>query len=98
MWASQSTTFCRSSRSNPVMTEITTISTVTPSMTPTIEIKVMIETKVRFGFRYGSGRKKLNGSFKVRRSVAANPRQFNRGAGLKTVGFKLQAEQGEGQN
>jgi len=30
---------------------MTTISTVTPSMTPTIEMRVMIETKVRFGFR-----------------------------------------------
>jgi transcription initiation factor TFIID subunit TAF12 len=47
------------------MTEITTMSTITPSMTPTIEMSVMIETKVRFGFRYRSARKKLNGSFKV---------------------------------
>jgi hypothetical protein len=33
------------------MTEMTTMRTVTPSMTPTIEMSVMIETKVRFGLR-----------------------------------------------
>jgi len=33
------------------MTEMTTMRTVTPSMTPTMEMKVMIETKVRFGFK-----------------------------------------------
>src|SRR3979409_2018775 len=92
MCASQSTTFWRSSRSNPVMTEIATMSTVTPSITPTIEISVMIETKVRFGFRYRSARKKLNGSFKVGRSVAANPTQFNRGVGLKNRSLKLGPE------
>src|SRR4051812_23451629 len=65
MWASQSITFWRSSRSNPVITDMTTIRTVTPNITPTIEIKVMIETKVRFGLRYRRARKKLNGSFKA---------------------------------
>jgi len=49
--ASKSITFCRSSRSNPVMTEMTRMRTVTPSITPIIEMMVMIETKVRFGFR-----------------------------------------------
>src|ERR1700720_731437 len=63
MCASKSITFCLSSRSNPVMTEITRIKTVTPSITPSTEIKVMIERKVRFGFKYRSARKKLNGSF-----------------------------------
>jgi hypothetical protein len=62
-------------------------------MTPTIEINVMIETKVRFGFKYRSARKKLNGSFKVARSVAANPVQFNRGVGPKNRGLKLQSEE-----
>ena len=51
MCASKSITFCRSSRSNPVMTEMTRMRTVTPSITPTMEIRVMIETNVRFGFR-----------------------------------------------
>jgi hypothetical protein len=41
------------------------MSTITPSMTPTIEMSVMMETNVRFGLRYRSARKKLNGSFKV---------------------------------
>ena len=45
------------------MTEITTISTVMASMTLTIEMRVMIETKVRFGWRERSARKRLNGSF-----------------------------------
>src|SRR6266404_1642915 len=55
--------FWRSSRSNPVITEITRINTVTPSITPRMEISVMIERNVRFGFRYRSARKRLNGSF-----------------------------------
>src|SRR4029453_18988699 len=45
------------------MTEMTRINTVTPSITPTIEISVMIERNVRFGFKYRSARKRLNGSF-----------------------------------
>src|SRR6266853_6847476 len=61
--ASKSITFWRSSRSNPVITEITRINTVTPSITPRTEINVMIERNVRFGFRYRSARKRLNGSF-----------------------------------
>ena len=56
------------------MTEITTMSTITPSITPTIEISVMMETKVRFGFRYRSARKKLNGSFKVAEASSARTR------------------------
>jgi hypothetical protein len=51
MCASKSITFCRSSRSNPVMTEITRISTVTPSVTPSTDTSVMMERKVRFGLR-----------------------------------------------
>src|SRR5207249_5799977 len=64
MCASKSITFCRNSRSNPVMTEITRISTVTPSITPNTEINVMMERNVRFGLKYGSARKTLKGSFK----------------------------------
>src|SRR6478609_7516812 len=65
MCASKSMTFCRSSRSKPVMTAITRISTVTPSITPMTEIKVMIERNVRFGFKYLSARKTLKGSFNL---------------------------------
>src|SRR6266480_3584973 len=61
--ASKSITFWRSSRSNPVITEITRIKTVTPSITPRTEINVMIERNVRFGFKYRSARKRLNGRF-----------------------------------
>ena len=64
MCASKSITFWRSSRSNPVITEITRISTVTPSITPNTEINVMMERNVRFGFKYRSARKTLKGSFK----------------------------------
>ena len=35
----------------PVKTELTTIMAQTPRATPRIEIRVMMETKVRFGFR-----------------------------------------------
>src|SRR5437016_4098035 len=63
IWASKSITFWRSSRSKPVITEITRINTVTPSITPRIEISVMIERNVRFGFRYRNARNRLNGSF-----------------------------------
>ena len=52
------------------------MSTVTPSMTPTIEINVMMETKVRFGLRYRSARKKLNGSFKVAEASSARTRRM----------------------
>jgi hypothetical protein len=45
------------------MTEITRISTITPSITPMMEINVMIDRNVRFGFKYRSARKRLNGSF-----------------------------------
>ena len=38
-------------------------STVTPSITPTTEINVMIERNVRFGFKYRSAKKRLKGSF-----------------------------------
>ena len=48
---SKPSTALRSSLSNPVMTEITRISTPMPSVTPRIEISVMIETNVRFGLR-----------------------------------------------
>ena len=51
MCASKSITFRCSSRSNPVMTEMTRISTVTPSVTPMTEINVMMERNVRFGLR-----------------------------------------------
>src|SRR5438552_18227196 len=63
MCASKSITFWRNSRSNPVITEITRINTVTPSITPRIEISVMIERNVRFGFKYRNARNRLNGSF-----------------------------------
>ncbi len=33
------------------MTAMTRMSTVTPSVTPMMEMSVMIETNVRFGFR-----------------------------------------------
>jgi hypothetical protein len=42
-------TFSCSSLSNPVITEITKISTLTPNITPTMEISVMIDKNVRFG-------------------------------------------------
>ena len=44
-------TLRRNSCSNPVITEITRIKTMIPRVTPRIEIKVMIERKVRFGLR-----------------------------------------------
>ena len=37
------------------------IKTLIPSTTPRIEIKVISERKVRFGFRYRSARKYVNG-------------------------------------
>ncbi len=37
---------------------------MTPSITPITEINVMIDRNVRFGFKYRSARKRLNGSFK----------------------------------
>ena len=51
MCASKSTTFWRSSRSKPVMTEMTRMRTVTPKVTPKTETRVMMEMKVRFGLR-----------------------------------------------
>ncbi len=43
--------FSRSSRSNPLMTAITTMSTHTPIVTPDSEISVMTDTNVRLGLR-----------------------------------------------
>jgi hypothetical protein len=45
---------------------------VTPSITPRTEINVMMERNVRFGFKYRSARKTLNGSFNLASSVEAN--------------------------
>ncbi len=59
-----------------VITEITRINTVTPSITPRTEINVMIDRNVRFGFKYRSARKTLNGRFNSV-SVAANSLRFN---------------------
>ncbi len=67
------------------MTEITRISTVTPSITPRTEINVMMDRKVRFGFKYRSARKRLNGSFNFV-SLAANSLQFNRACKRKFAG------------
>ena len=50
-WASNPITFRRSSCSNPVITEITRIKTMIPSVTPRIEMRVMIERNVRLGFK-----------------------------------------------
>ena len=50
-WASKPSTLRRSSWSKPVITEMTRMSTMIPSVTPTIEMMVMAETKVRFGWR-----------------------------------------------
>src|ERR1700741_722914 len=44
------------------MTDITMIRTLIPSTTPRIEIKVISDKKVRFGFRYRNARKQTNGS------------------------------------
>jgi len=54
--------FSRSVRSNPVITEITTINAQTPITTPANEISVMIDTNVRFGFRYRKPRKSSKGN------------------------------------
>jgi len=44
-----------------------------------MEMSVMIETKVRFGFRYRRARKKLKGSFKIVDTVAGNAPEFQNG-------------------
>jgi hypothetical protein len=43
--------FSRNSRSNPLMTAITTMSTHTPIVTPAREMSVITETNVRLGLR-----------------------------------------------
>src|ERR1700720_1907910 len=60
--ASKPIIFRWSSRSNPVITEITIINTLIPSTTPRIEIRVISDRNVRFGFRYRSARKQVNGN------------------------------------
>ena len=77
MCASKSITFWRSSRSNPVITEMTRINTVTPSITPSTEISVMIERNVRFGFKYRSARKRLKGRFNSLLAWRQNRRDSN---------------------
>ena len=41
----------RNSRSNPVITAITTMRQAMPSATPSTESTVITDTKVRFGFK-----------------------------------------------
>ena len=51
MWGSKPRTFERSSRSKPVITLMTTMSTAMPRVTPRMEMSVMMETNVRRGLR-----------------------------------------------
>src|SRR5437667_4569413 len=48
--------------SKPLMTLMTMISTATPRVTPSTEIKVMTETNVLLGRRYRKARSSSNGS------------------------------------
>ena len=48
-WALKPRILSRICRSNPLITLMTMMSTATPSMTPMMEINVMIETNVRLG-------------------------------------------------
>ena len=77
---SNPSTLLRNSWSNPVITEITTISTAIPSVTPSTEIRVMMETNVRLGFRYRSARNNPKGS-RVARTGAAAGAASEAGAG-----------------
>src|SRR5438105_9619358 len=61
--------FWRSSWSKPVMTLMTMISTATPKVTPTTEIKVMTETNVRLGRRYRKASNSSKGRPDMRRQA-----------------------------
>ncbi len=61
MWALKPKNFSCKSRSNPLITLMTMMSTATPSVTPRTEIKVMIETNVRLGRRYRNASNNSNG-------------------------------------
>src|SRR6267378_181837 len=63
--------------SGELNTEMTRINTVTPSITPSTEISVMIERNVRFGFKYRSARKRLNGRFNSLLAWRQNRRDSN---------------------
>ena len=57
--------------SNPLMTLMTMISTATPSVTPSTEIKVMTETNVLLGRRYRSASSSSNGNRDMRAKLDA---------------------------
>ncbi len=61
MCALNPTIFSARRCSNPAMTDKTTISVPTPSVTPRNEKTVMTETKVRRGRRYRNARKSSTG-------------------------------------
>src|SRR5690242_13732924 len=66
------------------MTLITTMRTATPSMTPTIEMRVMTETNVRLGRKYRSARNNSNGSRDIRQRLVRRGRSVNEPAARGT--------------
>ena len=59
------------------MTLMTMISTATPSVTPSTEIKVMTETKVLLGRRYRSASSSSNGNRDMRAKLNGPKRRVN---------------------
>src|ERR1035437_3784753 len=65
-WVLNPTILLRSGWSKPLMTLMTMISTATPSVTPSTEIRVITETKVLLGRRYRSASSSSNGNRDMR--------------------------------
>ena len=77
MWVLKPRILSRSCWSKPLMTLMTMISTATPSVTPSTEIKVMTETKVLLGRRYRSASSSSNGNRDMQAKLDAAPPYVN---------------------
>ena len=71
IWVLNPRIFSRNWASNPLMTLMTMISTATPSVTPSTEIKVITETNVLLGRRYRSASSSSNGNPDMRPKLDA---------------------------
>src|ERR1019366_2463270 len=77
MWVLKPRIFSFNWASKPLMTLMTMISTATPSVTPSTEIKVITETNVLLGRRYRSASSSSNGNPDMRPNLDGGPRPVN---------------------
>ena len=89
MCASKSITFCCSSRSNPVMTEMTRMSTVTPSVTPDHGDERDDGKEGALRFEIAKREKKTERQFQIAATVAAISELFQKRFAIRSFGMPL---------